>query len=163
MTPEQLSKGIITPVLLEMDMYSHPAHDLLFGTAMHESMGLRYIVQAGYDFEQPDLRLARGYYQMEPTTLWDLYDSYLYFNASKRAVLNGFRSPVLSRADNLIMNPAYATAAARMQYYRFPDEIPDDMQGQAEYWKKYWNTGLGKGGVDQYIENASKYKYLLRC
>lgn len=162
MTPKEFSFGIITPVLESMDMYSHSAHDLLLGTAITES-GLKTVVQNGYDFLQPDQRLAHGYYQMEPATLWDLYDSWLYFNNEKRALINMYKSHGLSKVQNLIANSAYATAAARLQYYRFPEELPDTIEGQAAYWKKYWNTEYGAGTVEKYIEDVAPFIEHFRC
>ena len=49
----------------------------------------------------------------------------------------------------------FASQIARCKYYLCPGSIPDDLIGQANYWKKYYNTPLGAGTVDKYI---SKYK-----
>jgi hypothetical protein len=45
----------------------------------------------------------------------------------------------------------------REHYRRVPAYIPGDLQNQAEYWKKYYNTSAGKGTVDEYIANWNKY------
>ncbi|MBT6031882.1 MAG: hypothetical protein HOH19_04850 [Kordiimonadaceae bacterium] len=37
----------------------------------------------------------------------------------------------------LRLNLTFATAASRLHYYRVPEEIPDTLERQAEYWKKY--------------------------
>ena len=55
------------------------------------------------------------------------------------------------------MNPAYAVAAARFQYFRVPEKIPTTLEGQAKYWKKYWNTAAGKGTPEQYIIHYKHY------
>ncbi len=34
-----------------------------------------------------------------------------------------------------------------------PGEIPDDLDGQAAYWKQHYNTHKGKGAVAKYIDN----------
>lgn len=146
MTPDQLRTHIIRPVLKTMVMWSQEAEDLLLGTAIHESDGMKRITQ----YSGP----AVSYYQMEPETLHDLYDHYLRYHADKLAKLDKFKAPGLSQADNLKMNAAYATAAARLQYYRQPAPIPKTLEGQAEYWKKFWNTELGKGTVEQYVKHA---------
>lgn len=163
MNPQQLSEHIITPVLLNMNAYSKEAHDLLLGTALHESNQLNRITQYGYNSENPDDRLAFSYYQIELNTLWDLYDSYLNFRPGKRAMLDNYAIPSLKKKENLIMNPAYATAAARLQYYRKKGDIPDTLEGQAEYWKTHWNTIHGKGTVQEYVNNVKDHHKLLKC
>ena len=149
MTPNQLRNEIIGPVLKKMDLWSENAETLLLGTAVHESAGLKRLRQ--YD-DGP----ALSYFQMEPATLFDLHDNFLSFRPEKRLLLDQFQVEKLTLSENLIMNPAYATAAARLQYYRVPEEIPTTLNGQAKYWKKYWNTELGKGTEQEFIEH---YKY----
>lgn len=130
-----------------MDMYSVEAVELLLGTAIHESDGLKRITQYG---SGP----ALSYYQMEPATLHDLYDNYLRYHTEKLKLLDSFKCFGLSQNDNLLMNVAYATAAARLQYYRSPHIIPKKLEGQAIMWKDVWNTHLGAGTVEQYIDHA---------
>lgn len=150
MTPDQLGQHIIEPVLLSMNMYSKEAYNLLLGTALHESDGLKRITQ----YNGP----ALGYWQMEPNTLDDLYNSYLGFRPGKRALLENKTIPSMTTEDNLKMNPVYACAAARLHYLRQPSHIPIDIWGQAKYWKKYWNTFEGKGTVEQYLERVRENK-----
>ena len=146
MTPDQLGQHVIEPVLQHMHMYSKEAYNLLMGTALHESDGLKRITQ----YVGP----ALSYWQMEPATLWDLQGSYLSFRPGKMALLNNYRIPALTDEDNLKGNMFYACAAARLQYLRQPEAIPLDIGGQAHYWKKYWNTEHGKGTVDEYLNRA---------
>lgn len=136
---------IIDPVIKEMGLYSLEASDLLLGTALHESGKLKYVHQNGGP--------AMGMYQMEPNTLYDLFDNYLAFHKNKRDRLLEYREIKLSPSDPLnLYNPRYATAAARLQYYRSPDKIPSDADGQARMWKSVWNTAKGAGTVEQYLE-----------
>ena len=150
MIPNELREKIIRPVLKSMEMWSEEAEDLLLGTAIHESDKLKRITQYG---NGP----ALSYYQMEPATLHDLYDNYLRFHPEKLKLLDKFKAPGLAQADNLRMNMAYATAAARLQYYRRPEAIPTTLEGQATFWKSAWNTELGAGTVEQYIEHAKEF------
>tara|TARA_R110000772_G_scaffold9232_1_gene30346 strand:- start:376 stop:822 length:447 start_codon:yes stop_codon:yes gene_type:complete len=145
MTPDQLRQHVIAPTLINMGMWSQEAEDLLLETAMHESDRLKRITQ----YTGP----ALSYYQIEPATLHDLYDSFLRYKPELLKKLDGFRSPNLSQNDNLRMNGAYATAAARLQYYRQPGAIPDTIEGRAAYWKRYWNTPLGRGTEIKYIND----------
>jgi hypothetical protein len=59
----------------------------------------------------------------------------------------------------LMHNIYYATLIARINYMRFKDPIPpaDDLTGIAEYYKKFWNTSLGKATPQGAIENYHKF------
>ncbi len=150
MTPDQLRSEIIRPVLKGMDLWSQEAEELLLGTALHESGGLKRITQ----YKNGP---ALSYFQMEPTTLFDLWDNYLSFRSAKMALLTKYKIPDLSLSENLVLNPAFAVAAARLQYYRVAEPIPKKLYGQAAYWKKYWNTEKGKGTPEQYINHYNQY------
>jgi len=146
MTPDQLGQHVIKPVLERMHMYSKEAYNLLMGTALHESDGLKRVTQ----YVGP----ALGYWQMEPNTLFDLHDSYLNFRPERAAMLGNFSIPSMTEEDNLKGNHFFACAAARLQYYRQDGAIPLDIVGQAKYWKEHWNTKHGKGTVDEYLNRA---------
>jgi len=46
---------------------------------------------------------------------------------------------------------------ARIHYLRIADKIPSTLEGQAAYWKKYYNSEKGAGTVEEYIANYKKY------
>lgn len=150
MTPKQLKSQIIRPILKDMGLWSVPAEQLLLGTAIHESDGLKRIIQYA---SGP----ALSYYQIEPDTLFDLYENYLKYRPELFEKIEKYKIKALSDEQNLILNLAYATAAARLHYFRFPDPLPVTLQSQADYWKKYWNTNRGKGTVAQYIKNFKQH------
>ncbi|MCC3859871.1 hypothetical protein [Pseudemcibacter aquimaris] len=79
------------------------------------------------------------------------------FRPETKALMDKYQAPGLSLKENLTMNLAFATAAARLQYFRVREPIPETLDGQAAYWKKYWNTKHGKGTTDQYSEHYKKY------
>lgn len=143
MTPAQFREFIIRPILQDMNLWSKEAEDLMLGTAIHESDGMARITQ----YNGP----ALSYYQMEPATLNDLYENFLDYRPEKKALLDQYKISHLSPEQNLITNMAYATAAARLNYYRVKESIPKSLNGQAHYWKKYWNTIYGKGSQEQYL------------
>jgi hypothetical protein len=60
---------------------------------------------------------------------------------------------------DLANNPLKAFVFTRCFYKLIPEAIPETLQGRAEYWKKYYNTHLGKGTVNEYIEKAERYLY----
>jgi hypothetical protein len=46
---------------------------------------------------------------------------------------------------------------ARLVYLRAPSPLPqdDDIEALAAYWKKYYNTDLGAGKVQDFIKHYS--------
>lgn len=139
---------VIQPALETLELYSPAAEELLLGTAIQES-GLRHLHQIGGP--------ALGVFQIEPFTHQDLYANFLSYRPQLRWRLNRI-SP--ERDDEqLIYNLRYAAAVARLLYYRAPEALPDegDVEGQAEYWKRYYNTTYGKGKPEEYIAKWNRY------
>lgn len=50
--------------------------------------------------------------------------------------------------------PIVGAAFARAYLLTIPEEIPTDLQEQGEYWKKYYNTILGKGTASRFVREA---------
>lgn len=59
--------------------------------------------------------------------------------------------------DDLNYSPLLAMIVARLHYKLCPGAIPQTMRGRAEYWKKYYNSVLGKGTVEHYVEAAKRF------
>lgn len=145
--PREFLEQIIRPTLQEIGAHSTAAERLLLGTAAAESL-LKYRRQMG---NGP----ARGLFQMEPPTHDDIYENFLDYPG--RAVLRSkitslLSSPNADRIKELESNDRYAAAMSRMVYFRRREPLPgaDDLDGQAAYWKKYYNTALGAGTVQGY-------------
>lgn len=123
--------------------------NLLVGTICQESACGQYLKQV----KGP----ACGICQMEPKTAKDIIDNYI----SKRAELFGNYTKLynknLTLEQNLCYNMMFSVFMCRVFYLRFKENIPHDLEGQARYWKKYYNTSLGKGTVEQYIKNYRRY------
>ena len=49
-------------------------------------------------------------------------------------------------------NIAYGIMHCRLKYYRVPKKLPSDLEGQAAYYKKYYNSAHGKASEEEYIE-----------
>lgn len=140
-------QDIILPTLKTMDMGGDNIAELLLGTALVESR-LTWRKQMG---NGP----ARGLYQMEMATHNDIWDNYLSYRKSLADKVLQFKTTNKANAEEeLINNDLYATAMARVHYARVKEAIPDagDTDGMANYWKKYYNTYLGKGLPDKYVE-----------
>lgn len=51
-----------------------------------------------------------------------------------------------------------ACTLARLHYLRCRGKIPSNVPGQAAYWKKYYNTALGAGTVEEYMASWDVWK-----
>lgn len=148
---------VIRPTLEHLGLWSLNAENLLLGTAAQESKMGHFLKQVGGGgvITGP----AVGLYQMEPWVHDDLWNNFLKFQqdlAEKVMELLAFAG---GKHDQLIWNLGYSTAIARCQYRRFPTALPAaaDVPGLAAYWKKHWNTELGKGTVDQFIKSYTDF------
>lgn len=146
---EQLRRLVIRPVLLYLDMHSRAAENLLIGTAAQESHLGTYIEQLGGG-------PARGIYQMEPATRQD-NESYLTRRPALRTKVEHFKIPAFG--PQLYGNLYYATALARIHYWRKPEPLPnaDDLEGMARYWKQHYNTVFGRGTESEFFFNYNKF------
>lgn len=157
--PRHFRERVIRPVLAalaqaEPRIDSDAAEALLLGTAVTES-GLVYLVQHGGG-------PALGLYQIEPATHRDLYHSYLrYQPALREAAIRLAAQRDWQKPDDaqLVANLAYATAIARLIYWRRPEALPaaGDTASLGEYWKTHFNTRAGAGRAADFSRKAGKY------
>jgi hypothetical protein len=134
---KQLRELIIRPTLINMDMWSQSAENLLMGTAAQESKLGHYIAQV----RGP----ALGIYQCEPATHDDV---------AKWAKGKGLLPPGVN-SERLVYDLKYATIMCRLHYYRKSEPLPDadDVEGLARYWKIWYNSVKGKGTVAEFVKN----------
>lgn len=142
---EHVEDLIIHPALEALQLNSQAARELLLGTAIQES-NLTYLEQLGGG-------PALGLFQMEPATHDDIWYNYLAYRGELAQRVPG--GVVGRQAIEMVGNLWYAAAMCRIHYYRAPDPLPEagDLEGQAAYWKKYYNTVQGAGTVEHYIRN----------
>ena len=140
-------------------MYSQEAEDLIFGTGLIES---------NYDYlRQWNDGIARSWWQIEPgmTGAQDTIVNYLKYRPklikkcaiAARVPQDAFL-PIMKEEDLselLEYNIAYAIIMCRLKYRRSKGKLPSSVNGMAQYWKKNYNTALGKGKSEEFIE---KYK-----
>ena len=133
-----------------MGLYSHAASNLLLGTAIQESR-LTYLKQLGGG-------PALGVYQIEPATLRDIHENYLNRKPDMKLAVGNIRGFIDDELA-VIGNLHYATAIARLVYFRDKMPLPDadDFEGLAKYWKRVYNTPAGKGTEQEFLENYRKY------
>lgn len=152
MNIKQLRKEIVVPVLKFLDLYSKQAEDLVIGTACQESLGGEYIRQLNCNGNIG----AFGIYQCELNTYEDLITNFLSYKPELKNKLEQLRTCLPIQIE-LCSNLAFATAVCRLHYYRIKEPIPVGIYAQAQYWKKYYNTELGKGTIEEYISNYNKF------
>lgn len=148
MRHQDLREYVIRPVLESLSLYSKSAEELLVFTAATESL-------MGYHLHQVK-GPAVGIYQMEPTTHDDIWNNYLDYREIAAIVVDW---AVCRSAQEMIWNLAYATAMARVHYYRFPEKLPSatDKEALAAYWKRAYNTPEGKGSVEKALCDYYRY------
>lgn len=158
--PTDLRDQIIRPTLLLMSsqyagINSPAAVNLLVGTAVHEStIGHQtYLRQRG---DGP----AMGIYQIERATEQSIWIDHLRFRPMHAEMVQKFaavRTNGVAGGSSLDLtgNLPYQTAIARLKYYvckfTWPDD-PNDVHSLGVIWKQCYNTHLGAGHVDQFVE-----------
>ncbi len=146
--PQHFLAYVVRPSLDSIGLWSPAAERLLLGTAITESE-LTWLRQHG---DGP----ARGVYQIEPATHADIWAHYLAYRARLAERVARLAAGAIPRADQLTWNLGYATAIARLVYYRRPEPLPaaDDLAGLARYWKAHFNTNLGAGSAEDFRTRA---------
>lgn len=145
----QFVKMVITPALRATKLWSPEAEELLLGTALQESR-LTYLKQLG---SGP----AMGVFQMEPATHDDIWKNYLKYKSDLAKNVAKLSHSV--NHQSLATDLLYAAAMCRVHYLRVPARLPaqGDFEGQAAYWKEYYNTYLGAGTEEEYLESWHSY------
>ncbi|MCB9990669.1 MAG: hypothetical protein H6867_04740 [Rhodospirillales bacterium] len=139
---------IVVPALGRIGAYSRNAEQLVMGTGLAESSFI-FIQQIG---RGP----ARGFFQMEPATHDDIWSNYLSKKLDLLDDLKGLLIRDMDLHDQLHGNLFYAAAMCRIHYLRFREPLPEvgDWRGMAAYWKKYYNTPLGAGTIEGFLQKA---------
>ena len=141
-------KEIAEYALYRIDSYSDDALALVVRTGMAES---GYRALKGYGDGNP----AIGFWQIEPATMNDMIENYINYRSKYKKTLislgmNFEKDTIMSVMSNM----AVQAALCRLHYRRDKDPLPswDDMEGQAKYWKRVYNTVEGRGTVKHFIK-----------
>ena len=141
-------KKLVIETLKEIELYTPEATELILGTMAQESHLGQYIEQ----IHGP----AMGVCQMEPATYRDIWKNYLeYKKVLSLKILK--LSVTADTADEMRWNLKLAIAMCRVHYLRDKEAIPFSLEGQAKYYKRVYNTPLGKATTKEYIDNYNKY------
>lgn len=152
--PKQFLVRVVRPALLRISLDTPAGQVLVLGTALTESH-LRYLDQVD---PADKLGPALGVYQMEAPTHADLWRHFLIRHVALRLAvgrLSVFYSGEFPDPGEMIFNLAYATAMCRVHYRRDPVPLPaaSDARAMAEYWKRSYNTPLGKGRIESALDH----------
>ena len=143
-------KEIVEETLYTLDMYSDDALSLIMRTGWAES---GYRALKGATKGNP----ALGFWQVEPFTAKDTLDNYVKFrpHIKEKLLYLGLQENNLEFC--LLSNIALQVAFCRLKYRRDSKPIPswDDIEAQARYWKRVYNSELGKGTVTHFLKSNS--------
>ncbi len=151
---EHIKDLVIKPALESIDLYSIPAERLILFTGYVESR-YQYLKQ----FPKGP---AKGFWQMEPETYYDLI-KWLNYDTNKNLkekILKSLNIHDFLDDDALIWNLRYAVIMTRCKYLTCKPPLPSiqDAEAMSNYHKTFYNGGgLGKADVDK---NTKIYKEL---
>tara|TARA_Y100000310_G_C20565974_1_gene755510 strand:+ start:107 stop:553 length:447 start_codon:yes stop_codon:yes gene_type:complete len=136
---------IIDWTLREMSMYSPEASEMVYKTGLAET-GYRHLEQ----IKGP----AIGFFQVEPATMRDTWDNYIIYRQDLKSKLWGLGYDEESDVDRVMGSIILQVVFCRLKYRRSPKALPEcgDLEGQAKYWKSIYNSELGKGTVEHFME-----------
>ena len=127
------------------------ASNLVFETGMAES---GYRALEGYGSGNP----AVSFWQIEPATIRDMWENYISYR--KPLIEATYKLGLIEEKKefSIFSNIALASAFCRIHYRRQPGAIPKTMEGRAKYWKKFYNTELGRGTIKHYVEANMEFQ-----
>jgi hypothetical protein len=145
----KIIKQIISEVLDKLEKETkikktQEAVNLIYETGMAES-GYRTLVQMGGG-------PAISYFQLEPNTIKDIFNNYVEYREPLVQALISLGLDPMDLDFCVKTNIAIAICMCRFHYRRVPSAIPKTKEGRAAYWKKHYNTELGKGTIEHYLK-----------
>ena len=136
-------KNLIKWVHEEMGLQSPEADTLVFRTMNHESL-FKHLSQVNGP--------AIGFSQLEMPTVEDTWNRLLKGKYTKAGLIChkltkwGYDGNPIVVQGSIILQIAFC----RLKYYLSPGNIPKTLEGQAAYWKQWYNTPEGKGTIEEF-------------
>lgn len=148
---EKSIRFLIEETLSRLGLYSEDALELVWRTGVAES-GYRTLFQTSGP--------AIGFTQCEPATIKDIWVNFAEYRDRFKTPLLKMGFDVDDIEFSVSSNIALQIAFCRLKYYRDSKPIPpkDDMLAQAEYWKRVYNSILGKGTTEHFVEANLRWK-----
>jgi len=130
--------------------YSEDAVELTMLTIAQESHMGDYINQV----KGP----AKGIIQMEPATEKDIWDNFLKYKPVLAKKIDDLKDKT-EWTDDLMANLNYQIAILRVHYFRVKESLPryNIISAMADYYKRHYNTIIGKATVQEAIDNYKRY------
>jgi len=143
---EKTIKKIIKWTLGYLNMDSEEARDLIYKTGMAES---GYRALEGYGANP-----AIGFWQVEPVTMYDTIDNYINYRPELKTKIYALGYDDKDAEMRLMSNLSLQVAFCRLKYRRDRYPLPKvvNIEAQAKYWKRVYNSELGRGTVKHFIE-----------
>lgn len=144
MNLDDICEYVVRPALLRVGLVALNREQLVVGTGNTESQYVHL------DQTTPGPGPAYGPWQMEKATHDDLWSNYLAYQPS------ALRDAMLQIAgvkygpppvETLHWNLMYGAAMCAVHYRRVRAPLPEagDYEAMAAYWKRWYNTPLGRG------------------
>jgi len=153
-------RRVIQKVLNNLGYDSEDALEMVFLTGLVESK-YNYLEQLG---SGP----AKSFFQIEPNTCKDIIENYLSYKITTRQkvtetakLYDGWHKASTEQLAYLLeTNIAFAICMCRLHYRRVPTALPKkgDARGFGTYWKKWFNTHLGAGTIEKFLEAEGRRK-----
>lgn len=152
---------IVEPTLAKLAHYdprmNSPASLILvMGTAAQESdLGFFWV-------QNTPQEVGKGFYSMEENTLNFLMS---YLDRSGKETLKEIILRMVSMENQsnllqeLIDNPKFATAMARLRYWPIKESLPhkNDLLALGAYWDKYYNGNPTYGTAEEWVDSYNTF------
>lgn len=159
----QFRAEIVRPALKAANMWSEAAENLVLGTGVQSSL-LAWVRNRGAD-------TALGFYQMAPATADDICHRFLSTRSELSMSLGRATWPhcanptgysLLGNSDItrlLVEDMRFATIMCRLRYWMMPAPLPaaNDIDGLAQYWKRYYITDLGSESASEWADRYRRF------
>jgi hypothetical protein len=142
----------IRPALTTLAAGGLAPEQLLLGTGIQESLLIHRQQLGGGP--------ALGLFQMESATHDDCWNNFLKFRKGLADKVTRTLNPEQkARAAAMKVNDRYAAAMCRVRYMRVAAALPaaNDIEGMANYWKEHYNTPLGAGTPEEFLNKWPQY------
>ena len=100
-------------------------------------------------------RVDRGIWQISPIGLEEIKRNTPVLKRARQRIQEAFGIDVMELSLEDLEKPLHGAIAARLFLHSKNRGriLPEGLQEQAEFWKKFYNTAAGKGTVQQFIQN----------